>query len=74
VSPLKNSAIPLLMGTIPGQSAEPIAWLHNFGERKARVFYTSLGHPDDFADAGFRRLLLNAVLFLVDRPLPPGTK
>ena len=74
VSPLKNSATPLLMGTIPGQSAEPIAWLNSFGERKARVFYTSLGHPDDFGNAAFRRLLLNAVLFLIDRPLPPAGK
>lgn len=72
VSPLKNSATPLLVGSIPGQPAEPVAWLHAFGEKKARVFYTSLGHPDDFSNPSFRRLLLNAVLSLVDRPLPPA--
>ena len=74
VSPLKSSATPLLIGTIPGQPAEPVAWLHAFGEKQARVFYTSLGHPDDFANAAFRRLMLNAVLSLVDRPLPPAGK
>ena len=74
VSPLKDSVRPLLMGTIPGQPAEPVAWLNTFGDKKARVFYTSLGHPDDFADAAFRRLLLNAVLTLIDRPLPPAGK
>ncbi len=74
VSPLNSSATPLLTGTIPGQPAEPVAWLHVFGEKKARVFYTSLGHPDDFANAAFRRLLLDAVLSLVDRPLPPAGK
>jgi nicotinamidase-related amidase/type 1 glutamine amidotransferase len=74
VSPLKTSATPLLVGTIPGQPAEPVSWMHTFGEKQARVFYTSLGHPDDFANAAFRRLLLNAVLTLVDRPLPPAGK
>jgi nicotinamidase-related amidase/type 1 glutamine amidotransferase len=72
VSPLKETATPLLTGSIPGQPAEPVAWLNTFGDNKARVFYTSLGHPDDFANAAFRRLLLNAVLTLVDRPLPPA--
>jgi type 1 glutamine amidotransferase len=26
-----------------------------------RVFYTSLGHPDDFKDANFTRLLVNGL-------------
>ena len=37
-----------------------------------RVFYTSLGHPDDFNDPQFRRLLLNGILWALDRPVPSG--
>ena len=33
----------------------------------ARIFYTSLGHPGDFDNPRFRRLLRNAVLWALDR-------
>src|SRR5439155_26753205 len=48
----------LLTGAIPDHT-EPIAWTrtHSGG----RVFYTSLGHPQDFKNADFRRLLANAL-------------
>jgi len=36
----------------------PVAWIRESGSR--RVFFTSLGHPDDFAVQPFRRLLRNA--------------
>lgn len=57
----------LLTGTIPGNT-EPIAWarLHD----KARVFYTSLGHPDDFKDENFKKMLVNAIFWTTQRPLP----
>jgi len=58
-SPLAGDSTPLLIGSIPNQPAEPVAWTHLAGPRKARVFYTSLGHPDDFKNAEFRRLLRN---------------
>ena len=47
-----------------------MAWTntHNGG----RVFYTSLGHPDDFKDPHFRRLLLNGILWALDKPIPKG--
>jgi type 1 glutamine amidotransferase len=48
----------LLTGSIPGQS-EPVAWTREKNGR--RVFYTSLGHPDDFKDENFTRLLVNAL-------------
>lgn len=60
-SPLAKDSAPLLIGTIPNQPAEPVAWTHRFGPRQAKVFYTSLGHPGDFKDGAFRKLLLNAV-------------
>ena len=66
VSPLASSAIPLLSGKIPSHPSEPVAWINAKGP--ARVFYTSLGHPDDFATPAFRKLLLNAVLWALDRP------
>lgn len=71
VNPLKASAHPLLIGSIEGKPAEPVAWTHHFGPKNARVFYTSLGHPDDFKEADFRRLLLNSILWAVDQPIPP---
>jgi len=33
----------------------------------SRVFYTSLGHPGDFDNTAFRRLLRNAVFWAMNR-------
>jgi type 1 glutamine amidotransferase len=68
VSPLEKGTTPLLMGTIPGQPAEPVAWTNEYGPRRARIFYTSLGHPDDFKNGEFRRLLANAIGSLITHP------
>jgi hypothetical protein len=67
VSPLESGTTPLLIGAIPDQAPEPIAWTHRFGEKRARVFFTSLGHPDDFANAEFRRLLVNGIDWALGR-------
>ncbi|WP_337173251.1 PVC-type heme-binding CxxCH protein [Paludisphaera sp.] len=67
-SPLAPTTIPLLMGSIEGQPAEPVAWVNLKG--RSRVFYTSLGHPDDFDIPSFRRLLRNGVFWALDRPAP----
>lgn len=61
VSPLVKEARPLLIGTIPDQPAEPVAWTHLYGPKRARVFYTSLGNVEDFGNGEFRKLLANAV-------------
>jgi putative membrane-bound dehydrogenase-like protein len=74
VSPLKERASPVLIGSIPGKPEEPVAWTHVAGPKSARVFYTSLGHVDDFRQLAFRRLLLNGMLWAMDRPLPPEVK
>jgi len=50
----------LLIGSIPDKPAEPVLWT-NVTEAGGRVVYTSLGHPDDFKEAAFNRLLSNAV-------------
>ena len=68
VSPLAPATRVLLVGAIPGESPEPIAWTHEYGPKHARVFYTSLGHPDDFDNADFRKLLLNAVRWALANP------
>ena len=67
-SPLATTATPLLTGSIADKPSEPVAWTHT--HKGGRVFYTSLGHRDDFKDPSFRRLLTNAILWSVDRPIP----
>ena len=74
VSPLTGDATPLLLGAISGQPPEPVAWTHFYGPKKTRVFYTSLGHPADFDNAVFRHLLLNGILWGLDRPIVPETR
>lgn len=60
VSPLAKSTTALLIGTIPGKPAEPVAWV-NTSKAGGKVFYVSLGHVDDFKQPGFQRLLVNAI-------------
>ena len=60
VSPLAKSATALLHGTIPGKPTEPIAWV-NTNKFGGRVFYTSLGHPDDFKNPATNQLLYQAI-------------
>ncbi|MDO8544621.1 MAG: ThuA domain-containing protein [Opitutaceae bacterium] len=67
VSPLKPGTVPLLIGTLPDKPAEPVAWTNRHGPKQARIFYTSLGHPDDFKDPQFRRLLVNAIDWAVEK-------
>ena len=68
VRPLTKSTKRLLIGTIPDKEAEPVAWTNSY--KKSRIFYTSLGHPDDFGNAQFRRLLINAVFWAMNKPVP----
>jgi putative heme-binding domain-containing protein len=63
----KNPDLPkdvtvLLTGTAK-ENTEPIAWVRErkVGDKTQRVFYTSLGHPKDFDDENFTRLLRNAI-------------
>jgi len=68
-TPLQSNTMLLLTGTIPGHT-EPMAWTHDY--KGARIFYTSLGHPDDFKDDAFRRLLINAIHWSLNKPVPPN--
>ena len=59
-TPIAADATLLLTGTTD-EATEPVAWTRmNAG---GRVFYTSLGHQDDFRDDRFLRLLTNGVLW-----------
>ena len=70
-TPLQTNTTTLLTGSIPGHT-EPVAWTHDY--RSARVFYTSLGHAKDFAEPAFRRLLVNAIDWALQRNEPPNGK
>ena len=70
-TPLQTNTTTLLTGSIPDHT-EPMAWTHDY--RGARVFYTSLGHPQDFAEPAFRRLLVNAIDWALQRTEAPGKK
>jgi|GEM_PF-3532474 len=63
-TPLRSDTTRLLTGSTP-EATEPIAWVreHNGG----RVFYTSLGHPQDFRDENFQRMLVNALFWAARR-------
>lgn len=57
-TPLASDTNLLLTGHADGHT-EPVAWTRDSG----RVFYTSLGHQEDFGEQDFLRLLTNAVLW-----------
>jgi type 1 glutamine amidotransferase len=67
-SPLAKDTTLLLTGSITNQPPEPMAWTHNY--KGARVFYTSLGHPKDFDNPAFRTLLVNAIFWTLEQPVP----
>lgn len=60
VAPLRPGAEALLMGTIPDQASEPLAWTFTRADG-GRTFYTSLGGPVDFQNSSFTRLLRNGI-------------
>lgn len=68
VLPLAADATPILIGTAGAGAStppQPVAWTRTYGPNKARIFYTSLGAPEDMRIPGVRRLLVNAVNWLV---------
>jgi type 1 glutamine amidotransferase len=70
VLPLAGDAVPLLIGSAGegGTSPpQPVAWTRFYGPKRARVFYTSLGAPEDLQIPDARRLLVNAVAWTLNR-------
>jgi type 1 glutamine amidotransferase len=70
VTPLAPTTTVLMLGRAAGvDREEPVAWVNRRADG-GRSFYTSLGHPDDFANPVFRRLLANAIRWAVGQPAP----
>ena len=82
---LQAGCVPLVTGTGDGKArvlkkafgtievkpheSDVVAWAWK-NEWGGKEFGTSFGHPGDFAEESFVRMLVNAVHWSVDRPLP----
>lgn len=66
-SPLADDTVLLMTGRLEDR-VEPLTWVRSY--RGGRVCYSALGHPDDFNQPPFRQLLVNAIFWTMDRPLP----
>ena len=82
---LQNGCVPLVMGSGEGRTrtikrafgtvqvkpteTDVVAWAWR-NEWGGKVFGTSFGHPGDFAEESFVRMLINAVHWSVDRAVP----
>lgn len=74
ITTLSGDSKPLLMGQVlrgmqpssppnPDKKLTPVAWVKSYtGEsgKTARIFTTTMGHPADFKNQGFCRLVVNA--------------
>ncbi len=68
VSPLTPGTHAFLTGTIEGQAPESVAWtFQNYDSGK--TFSTPLGHPEDFTNPAFQRLLLNGIRWAAGLPV-----
>ena len=66
-SPVKQDNLVLMNGSVEDRT-EPLTWVRT--HCGTRVVYTGLGHPDDFEQAEFRKLLVNMIFWSMDRPVP----
>ncbi|MCL4203763.1 MAG: ThuA domain-containing protein [Pirellulaceae bacterium] len=69
-SPLAATTRTLMMGRVGDrQPHEPVTWtnVHTGG---GRVFYTSLGHPEEFQMPMFRRLLVQGIYWAAGQEIP----
>jgi type 1 glutamine amidotransferase len=73
VLPLAADARPLLVGTAKDrQPPQPVAWTRiHAGEGRSKIFYTSLGAPQDVAGPAVPRLIVNAVNWALAGPPRP---
>ena len=67
LGPIKDDAT-LLMTASSGDRTEPLTWIRKY--HGGRIFFTGLGHPEDFKEPPFRRLLINAIFWAMDQPVP----
>lgn len=57
----------LMTGSIPGHT-EPLTWIREY--KGGRIFYSSLGHPRDFENENFVRMVVNALYWTTRREVP----
>jgi len=69
-----NGSTPLLTGHSinpdnPAAYDNPVAWTgkNSYG---AKFFFTTLGHPEDFDQEPFQHLVINAIHWAADKPIP----
>jgi type 1 glutamine amidotransferase len=66
-------ARPLLVGRAVDPERDtpddPVAWTWT-NRHGGRAFFTTLGHPQDFAAEPFQRLVLSAIHWALGRPVP----
>ena len=60
LAPIASDATLLMQGSISDRT-EPLTWFRLPSKAHGKVFYTGLGHPDDFQVPAFRKLLINAI-------------
>jgi len=66
---IDKQATVLIEATIKSENArEPVAW--TVKRDKQRIFYTSLGSNEDMALPWLNQLVVNAVFWALDRPVP----
>jgi nicotinamidase-related amidase/type 1 glutamine amidotransferase len=69
LTPLTESATLLMEGRwSQNEPVEPVAFTNTYNG--ARVFFTSLGHPDDFENQSFCKLLVNGVYWGLGKRVP----
>lgn len=74
--PLSDFTQTLLLGKTENLPSEPVAWIASPRDGQ-RLFYTSMGAEENFANENFRRLILNACQWCLGQepdnlPLPPA--
>jgi hypothetical protein len=85
ITTLTGDAKPVLLGQVlagmeptsppnPAKKLVPVAWIKSYNS--ARVFTTTMGHPGDFLNEGFRRMLVNACYWALkmEAKLPRSAK
>ena len=64
--PLRSPDIQVVLeGKIPDRPAEPVMWINN--QEKRKVFYTSMGHWEDWNNEVFHQIMLNVVDYLLGK-------
>jgi type 1 glutamine amidotransferase len=74
VTPLPADCTPLLIGRAVNPERKdygpnPVVWIRERAGK--RLFFTTLGHPEDFTVASVRRVAVQGLLWALGRKIPP---